>query len=501
MTGRRLSVAHPGRWRAYLRVRLSLRTRLTAISVLGLTAGLAAGAIGLTVVLALALERSADADARTTADAIAQLVAADAVPDPLPVAGNDVRVQIVDERGRIRAASIGADRLVPMLYAGEREQLAAEPTGAVTVPGARLGLRGPVRVIAKPAGGPAQPRTVLVARSMADINRSLALVRVILLMTFPLLVAAVTVIVWRAVGATLRPVEKLRAGAAEITGGDQAGHLPVPGGGDEIHRLAVTLNDMLDRLEAARARQRAFVADAAHELRSPLTSLRTQLEVAQRLGSRTDWLAVADDLLADSQRLSRLVDDLLLLARADQQAGQSGVVLGPVGPVELGELAATVAARYPRPPVRVVPPDRPLWIAGDPDALVRVLANLLDNAVRHARSEVLVTARPDGPDWHELLVTDDGPGVPPADRQRVFDRFTRLDDARAHDAGGAGLGLAIVAQLVRRHGGTVELADAGRADDAAGRDGDAAGPDGAGTGLQVRVRLPADPVDDEPGPA
>ncbi|MFV2084441.1 ATP-binding protein [Micromonospora sp. LOL_021] len=506
MTGRRSSVAYPGRWRAYLRVRLSLRTRLTAISVLGLAAGLAAGAIGLTAVLALALERSADADARTTADAIAQLVAADAVPDPLPVAGNDVRVQIVDERGRIRAASIGADRLVPMLYAGEREELAAEPTGAVTVPGARLGLRGPVRVIAQPAGGPAQPRTVLVARSMADINRSLALVRVILLMTFPLLVAAVTVIVWRAVGATLRPVEKLRAGAAEITGGEQAGHLPVPGGGDEIHRLAVTLNDMLDRLEAARARQRAFVADAAHELRSPLTSLRTQLEVAQRLGSRTDWPAVADDLLADSQRLSRLVDDLLLLARADQRADQSGVVLGPVGPVELGELAATVAARYPR-PVRVVPPGRPLWIAGDPDALVRVLANLLDNAVRHARSEVLVTARPAGPHWHELLVTDDGPGVPPADRQRVFDRFTRLDDARARDAGGAGLGLAIVAQLVRRHGGTVELADVGRAadvglaDDAAGRDGGAAGFGGARTGLQARVRLPADPVDDEPGPA
>ncbi|MBC9007124.1 histidine kinase dimerization/phospho-acceptor domain-containing protein, partial [Micromonospora aurantiaca (nom. illeg.)] len=132
----------------------------------------------------------------------------------------------------------------------------------------------------------------------------------------------------------LRPVEQLRSGAAEITGRAGAERLPVPAGQDEIHRLAVTLNDMLDRLAASRDRQRAFVADAAHELRSPLTNMRTELEVARRLGGDTDWPAVADDLLADTERLSRLVDDLLLLARLDEQDARPS----PVGPVELGEL-------------------------------------------------------------------------------------------------------------------------------------------------------------------
>ncbi|MDG4766809.1 ATP-binding protein [Solwaraspora sp. WMMD406] len=499
-------MAAPARLLRRFGARLSLRTRLTVISVLGVSAGLAAGAVGLSVALAVALDRSADADARTTGEAIAELVAADALPDPLPVAGNEVRVQIVDEQGRVRAASIGADRLVPMLYTAERARLDDGFT-RITIPGDRLGLRGPVRVTAVPAGTVADPQTVLVARSIADITRSVTLVRVILLLAFPLLVAGVAALLWRTIGAALRPVEKLRAGAEEITGGEQAGHLPVPEGSDEIQRLAVTLNSMLDRLEAGRARQRAFVADAAHELRSPLASLRTQLEVAQRLGPRTDWSAVAEDLLADSHRLSRLVDDLLLLARADQ-AGAPGAatgtgvgVLGPVGPIELGELILTVTARYPAPPVRVVAPGQPLWTAGDSDALVRVLANLLDNAVRHADDEVVVAARPGPPGWHELVVTDDGPGVPADDRERVFDRFTRLDDARARDAGGAGLGLAIVRQLVRQHGGTVDLADADADADADAAvehsaPGAAAG-SAARPGLRVRVRLPADLLADD----
>ncbi|WJK44089.1 ATP-binding protein [Solwaraspora sp. WMMA2056] len=465
---------------------MSLRSRLAVISVLGLAVGLVAGGFGLTAVLALALEGSADADARTTGEAVAQLVAADALPDPLPVAGNEVRVQVLDDQGRVRAASIGADRLVPMLYAQERDELAADPGDALVIPGDRLGLQGPVRVVAVPTDGE-NPGTVLVGRSIADISRSVALVRLIVLLAVPLLVAGVGVMVWRAVGAALRPVERLRAGAARFTGGERSGRLPVPAGGDEIHRLAVTLNDMLDRLAAARTRERSFVADAAHELRSPLTSLRTQLEVAQRLGARADWPVLAEGLLADSQRLGRLVDDLLLLARADQEpTGEPGSLLGPVGPVELGELIAQVTARYPQPPVRVVPPTQPLWTAGDPDALGRVLANLLDNAVRHADRRVLVTARPGDDDWHELMVVDDGPGIAAADRQRVFDRFTRLDDARARDAGGTGLGLAIVAQLVRRHGGTVDLADAQPDRDVGYR------------GLRVRVRLPVDLGDVDP---
>jgi signal transduction histidine kinase len=229
--------------------------------------------------------------------------------------------------------------------------------------------------------------------------------------------------------------------------------LPVPDGRDEVHRLAVTLNDMLARLETSRRKQRAFVADAAHELRSPLASMRTQLEVAQRLGARTDWRATAEDLLVDTGRLSRLVDDLLLLARADD----AGRLAHRRQPVELRELVADLLARYPE--SRVVPvlvPGGEVWTAGDPDGLRRVVANVVDNAVRHAVSQVTVEVRPGA----VVTVTDDGAGIAPGERERVFDRFTRLDDARDRDSGGSGLGLAIVRELVRLHGGRVVLADA-----------------------------------------
>ncbi|HEX7745887.1 MAG TPA: ATP-binding protein, partial [Micromonosporaceae bacterium] len=439
--------------------RVGLRARLMIIGVVGLVLGLAVGGVALVGALGYGLQRTVDAEAFKTADAMAALATENALPNPLPVAGTDVRVQVLDAQGRVRAASINADRLVPILYAAERTRLADR--SGVFISGERLGLTAPVRVVAVPAGPPDDPQTVLVAKSMADVRQSVRVLRTTLLVAFPLLVALLAVVAWRAIGATLRPVEALRAGAEEITGGGRPGQLPVPDSRDEIHRLAVTLNDMLDRLESARARQRAFVADAAHELRSPLANMRTQLEVGQRLGERTDWPAVAADLLADTQRLSRLVDDLLLLARADDTSpGRPRVG----GPVELGELLDAVAARYPSPPVRFTAPDRPAWTVGDPDAVSRMVANLLDNAVRHARADVRLTVESGeraGVPYHVVAVTDDGPGIPAADRDRVFERFTRLDDARPRDAGGAGLGLAIVRQLVRQAGGMVELSDAG----------------------------------------
>ncbi|WP_328853728.1 sensor histidine kinase [Micromonospora globbae] len=447
------------------------------IGVLGLSVGLALGGVVLLAVLGYALQRSVDADATRTAEAVARLAAEDALPDPLPVAGGQVRVQVVDAQGRIRAASIDADRLVPMV---RPDRLDPDRRERLVVSGERVGLAGPVRVVTVPAGTAADPLTVLVAKSLADVRHSTHVVRTILLVSFPLLVGVLAAVAWRVVGATLRPVEALRRGAEEITGRAGPERLPVPASRDEVHRLAVTLNGMLDRLESARQRQRAFVADAAHELRSPVTNIRTELEVAQRLGDRTDWAAVTESLLADTERLSRLVDDLLLLARLDEAAGRGTARSGPAatGPVELGELLTVTASRYPSPPVEVTPPGAPLWTVGDPDELRRVLTNLLDNAVRHARTRVVLAAAPAGA-YHLVTVTDDGPGIPAADRERVFDRFTRLDDARARDAGGAGLGLAIVRELVRRAGGTVSLDDAD------------------GPGLRVSLRLPALSPSDE----
>jgi signal transduction histidine kinase len=442
---------------------LSLRARLLLVSVIALAVGLAAGGVLLVGVLHFALLRAVNSEALDTARGVAKLVVQNSLSEPIPVNAS-MQVQIVDGQDKVLKISAGADRLVSML---RPEELKGVQDGAVLqVPGNRVGIDGTVRVAVAVAGPPTRPQYVLVARSTDDLDQGVHILRVTLLIAFPLLVALLGMVLWRVLGAALNPVDALTAGAEEITGGTRAGRLPVPASRDEIHRLAVTLNGMLHRLDTARARQRAFVADAAHELRSPLTNMRTEIEVAQHLPDTTDWPQLTADLLTDVDRLSRLVDDLLLLARADD--GTARTPARRSEDVDLGQFLFDLAARYPG--VSYQPPESPLKVRADPDALARMVGNLLDNAIRHRATQVRLTAEPDG-SYQRITVTDDGPGIPPVDRERVFDRFTRLDDARARDAGGSGLGLAIVRELVRRHRGTVTLSD-------------------AGPGLRVDVRLP-----------
>jgi signal transduction histidine kinase len=232
-------------------------------------------------------------------------------------------------------------------------------------------------------------------------------------------------------------VAALRRGVGAITEAGTGSRLPVPATRDEVARLAETLNDMLDRLAAGGARQRAFVADAAHELRSPLTSIRTQLEVARAHPQAADWDETSEGALADLERLSRLVDDLLLLARLDDERRPSR----RVGPVDLRALVAAAAARPgSRVDVQLIDSPDEVFTQADGDALARVLENLLSNAERYARSCVTVEVGHDGP--------------------RVFERFARLDASRSQDSGGSGLGLAIVRELVQSLGGSVHLEDA-----------------------------------------
>nr|WP_238344977.1 HAMP domain-containing sensor histidine kinase [Actinopolymorpha cephalotaxi] len=442
------------------------------IGSVGVAAGLALGGLILVRTLEFTLQRSLDEGAVGTARDVAALAHAGRLSDPIPVGGGVSFVQVVDGQGRVTAASAGADRLVPALRPGD---LTAARGGArLTVDGEQLGITGAVRVVGEPLPG---GRTVLVAVSERGMAESISVVKGTLLVAFPILVGLLAAVAWRVVGWTLAPVEALRRGAAEITGASSARRLPVPPGNDEVHRLAVTLNDMLARLESTRGRQRAFVADAAHELRSPLASMRTQLEVAVRLDAAATATDTAPgsgppaelltDLLTDVNRLADLTNDLLLLARADEGALHRGT-----DQVDVAALAKEVAGRYAgaRVPVRVDAPEA-RWVCGTPGALRQLIGNLADNAVRHAAGEVRVAVEDSG-EGVLLTVTDDGPGVAPADRERVFDRFTRLDDARARDDGGSGLGLAIVRELARLHGGTVTLAD-------------------AGPGVRAEVRLPA----------
>ena len=275
-----------------------------------------------------------------------------------------------------------------------RRALAGE---AVLVDGVRIGSSGPLRVRALAAGPPDAPVAVLVAVQVGDVLAARTALRTGLLVVFPVVLLVMAVVAWVVMGRTLRPVEQLRAGAERIGAGpdgtrartDPDPRLPVPAAADEIRALALTLNGMLDRLSAARDRQRAFVADAAHELRSPLASMRVQLEVAERLGEGGELPA---ELAPELARLSALVEDLLLLARTGADA--------PVPPhpevVRVAPLLADVAADVPpRDGVRVgasADGGGDLAVLADPAELRRVLVNLTTNAVRHAGTRVCLDA-------------------------------------------------------------------------------------------------------------
>lgn len=434
--------------------RLSLRARLLLIGVLGVAVALAIGSVTLYGVLTLVSYRSVDSTGTATAAEVAGLVDRGRLPDPIPVTGDQI-VQVVDSRDRVVSASVNADRLTALLLPGE---ISAATSAPVEVPGSRVGLDSPLRATARQAGPSDARRTVVVAQQYDDIEHSQRILRTTLLVTYPLLLAVLALIAWRVVGAALRPVESLRAAAERISGSGQDSRLPVPASRDEVHALAVTLNSMLDRLASSRARQRSFVADAAHELRSPLTSMRTQLEVAEHIGESNPGDA---DLRAEVVRMTRLVDDLLVLARLDADTlpdrDHERVPVGPVVDEVVGRYAGA------RVPVRVarLPPDATDDLLADArhDELRRALDNLVGNAVRHATSRVDVASYAEG-DGVVLSVTDDGSGIAADDRERVLERFTRLDEGRDREAGGSGLGLAIVRELAERNGGEIRLQDA-----------------------------------------
>ncbi len=411
---------------------------------------LVAGAALLAETVHRSLLTAVDESARQRASDVALLIDTGRLPDPIPVEAGTPLVQVVDVDDRVLAASPGGDRLVPILLP---EDVAAVRAGeSRTVDGSRLGLAGELHVVGAPAGA-AERQTVLVAMSLAEVNVAVDVVHLAIAVGVPLLVGAFVLACWVLVGQALRPVAALRAGAEEITTTREERRLPVPSAEDEIHRLAVTLNDMLDRLERSSARQRAFVADAAHELRSPLAAIRAQLEVGLAHPDATDWAETSTDTLKDVDRLSRLVDDLLVLARIDEAPRRREDQL------DLARIADDVVARQPSRAVAVRRVGAPsMLVTGDVDALRRIVANLVDNAVRHAETTVTVMVE-EADDGVRLVVADDGPGIPEADRERVFGRFTRLDGARSRDAGGSGLGLSIVREVVWAHGGTVTLDD------------------------------------------
>lgn len=376
-----------------------------------------------------------------------------------------VAVQVIASDGTVvrRSASAPERPLLPVSEVG---------TGLlIGVPGPTSPY-GRIRFGAQTVDGPQGRYTILVGEGSATIGSTVRNVILALALAAPVVIGVSGVATYLLVRRSMRSVDEIRSRVAEITTSDLAERVPVPESRDEIAALAVTMNEMLARIEAGHAAQQRFVGDASHELRSPLTTIISALEVAAAHPEVFDAQTAARTLIPEAQRMKVLIEDLLLLARADER----GLTVAR-GDVDLDDVTAAEVDRLRHGTDLTVRADvAPARITGDAAALSRVLRNLLDNAARHAHSriDVTLTAAPDhaAPDHVVLTVADDGPGIPADDRQRVFDRFVRLDPDRSRSAGGTGLGLAIVREIVGAHGGTVTIGDR----------------DGAGT--VVTLRLP-----------
>jgi signal transduction histidine kinase len=316
-------------------------------------------------------------------------------------------------------------------------------------------VTAPVDTLTRTVDTPTGDLTITATAPVDQVERNVEALSDRLAVGLPALVALVGVIAWVLVGRALRPVEAMRAEAERITASTLHRRLPRPPTDDEVGRLAHTMNTMLDRLETAAAQQRRFVSDASHELRSPIATLRAGLEVARSKPGPPGWAARVDSLLDEESRLESLVDDLLLLAACDEH----GPITAPVTPVDLDALTTEEGQRPRRVPVHVVRATadcHTVVVGGVRHELARALSHLVDNAARHASTVVRISVSHHH-DTARLVVDDDGPGIPPDDRERVFERFTRLDDGRARHDGGSGLGLAVVHSILINHRGSIRV--------------------------------------------
>jgi signal transduction histidine kinase len=311
-----------------------------------------------------------------------------------------------------------------------------------------------MRLSGQTAGTATGRYTVIAGGGSEAAESTVRTVAVLLMIAAPIISAVAGIVSYRLVKRSLRSVEAIRARVSEITTSDLTERVPVPPQNDEVSALAKTMNEMLARVESGHAAQRRFVGDASHELRSPLASIISALEVAQDYPETLDDDLTSGTLIPEAHRMQALVDDLLLLARADER----GLAVRE-DEVNLDLLAENETARLRRETELAIEiSTEEVVVVGDAGDLARVLRNVLDNAVQHAKSaiEIVVERRSDEA---VLTVADDGPGIPAEDRARAFDRFVRLDSARSRDGGGSGLGLAIVAEIVSAHGGTVGIDD------------------------------------------
>ncbi|MFD7065877.1 ATP-binding protein [Streptomyces sp. NPDC059913] len=480
---------------------MPLRLRLALIFALGTALVIAAAGFLFLSRLGTGLDASLAETLRAQADAEAvRLEVAGPLP-PLPPpsahdadqdhdtgAGAEKVAQVLAPDGRLLAFTDGAGR-TPL---ADPAQAAAGNRREVWFTTSVQGQE--YRMLAVPAANAGHDVVVLVGASTRLVDTATAHTRDALLIGGPPAVLAAGLAAYWLAGSALRPVHRMSGRLAEITGQDTGARLPVPATRDEIATLAVTMNDVLDRLADALARQRGFAADAGHELRTPLTALKAELELAAQPGRTREELAAAVAAAArDTDRLIRLSEDLLLLSRTDE--GRPVVrpePLDPAGP--LAQAVRAAASRAAPRDVRIrLRTEGPVAMVADPDRLRQAVDNLLDNALRYAprgsEVDVGLTVLGTGAKARAVIeVRDRGPGFPRAFLPLAFERFRRADAARSRDGGGAGLGLAIVRSIAQAHGGTATADNA------------------PGGGARVRLELPLtgpeppDPVPPDPEP-
>jgi signal transduction histidine kinase len=418
----------------------TIRAITTIVATIVVALALTVGAIALVAAARRTMvDEVTEAAGKQAAEVVSQLESGR--PPVLEVAGSDEQmVQVMTPAGAVVASS---------------SNVAGQPAVARLAPGQSGRVITPLdndAFIAQSAQTANGQRFVLVARALVDVLDTTKAITRLLIIGLPVMVVVVALATWFAVGRALAPVEAIRREVDKISAAQLNRRVPQPKAHDEIGRLAATMNRMLERLEGARNSQRRFVSDASHELRSPITTIRQHAEVTLAHPDRMTAQELADVVLAEQQRMQSLVEDLLLLARADEHVPLSRV------PVDLDDLAfeeghrlrSTTSKRVDTSGVGVA------RVQGDADALRRVVRNLGENAARHASSRVDIALADRGHDV-VLTVDDDGPGIPESERERVLQRFVRLDEARSRDDGGSGLGLSIVDEVVRAHGGSMSI--------------------------------------------
>ena len=430
--------------------RVGLRLRITAVAALAVAVALFIAALFLIALLRDRLDTAATTAATLRARDVAALAAADALPNTLALPGEEsALVQVVDDSGVVIASTENIE--------GELAITTSKPIGStpliLTIRVTPLDQADDMRVVALNASTASGNVTIYAGESLENANDTSAAIAALLAVGLPVLVVIVAATTWWAVGRALRPVGDITRTMAEITASDIHRRVPVSAARDEIGLLATTVNETLGRLDISIEQQRRFVADASHELRGPLAALRADLEISVTHPERTKWENVARDTLTDVERLQSLTEDLLTLARLDSREQR------PHQKIDIAKLIRESISSVRRADITVSANgiERSVILNGDEVLLRRMLRNLMQNAEQHATKQIVVDLTLQGDQAITLTVSDDGPGIAPGDRQRVFERFVRLDDARTRHGGGTGLGLAIVHDIVESHHAQIRI--------------------------------------------